>query len=195
MQKILVAGATGMLGSRIAHHLLEQPEVQVRLLLRPDTNATKKNALIECGADIVTGDLTDRDSLDHATQGVDVIVSALQGSPDVMIAGQVALAEAGKRNGVRRILPSDFALDFFKATPGEHMLFDLRRTASEAVAKTGLEAAVVELAMPAPERVIPPKGATPMPRLTAEQMRRYGMDNVPGPNPRFAQTSYRINAP
>lgn len=46
-----------------------------------------------------------------------------------------------------------------------------------------LEAAVVELAMPAPERVIPPKGATPPPRMTPEQYRRYGMDNVPGPNP------------
>ena len=46
-----------------------------------------------------------------------------------------------------------------------------------------LEAAVVELALPAPERVIPPKGATPMPQLSAEQLRRYGMDNLPGPNP------------
>lgn len=46
-----------------------------------------------------------------------------------------------------------------------------------------LEAAVVEMALPAPERVIPPKGATPLPRMTAEQLRRYGMDYVPGPNP------------
>jgi quercetin dioxygenase-like cupin family protein len=47
----------------------------------------------------------------------------------------------------------------------------------------GLEAAVAELAMPAPERVIPPKGATPPPAMTPELMRRYGMDNMPGPNP------------
>ena len=47
----------------------------------------------------------------------------------------------------------------------------------------GLEAAVAELAMPAPERVLPPKGATPMPNLSPEQYRRYGMDNAPGPNP------------
>lgn len=40
-----------------------------------------------------------------------------------------------------------------------------------------------ELALPAPERVVPPKGATPMPLMTAEQHRRYGMDTVPGPNP------------
>jgi quercetin dioxygenase-like cupin family protein len=48
---------------------------------------------------------------------------------------------------------------------------------------TRLEAAVIELAMPAPERVIPPKNATPPPQMTPELMRRYGMDNVPGPNP------------
>ena len=47
----------------------------------------------------------------------------------------------------------------------------------------GLELAVMENAIPAPKRVIPPKGATPMPDLTPEQYRRYGMDNVPGPNP------------
>ncbi len=68
-----------------------------------------------------------------------MIVSAVQGGPDVIIGGQVALAEAGRRNGVRRILPSDYALDLFKATPGEHMMFDLRRTADEAIAATGIE--------------------------------------------------------
>lgn len=47
----------------------------------------------------------------------------------------------------------------------------------------GLELAVIENAMPAPERVLPPPGATPMPQLTPEQYRRYGMDNAPGPNP------------
>jgi len=36
-----------------------------------------------------------------------------------MIDGQVALAKAGKHNGVRRIIPSDFALDLFKAALGD----------------------------------------------------------------------------
>ena len=47
----------------------------------------------------------------------------------------------------------------------------------------GLELAVIENAMPAPERVMPPPNATPMPKLTPEQYRRYGMDDAPGPNP------------
>ncbi len=49
------------------------------------------------------------------------------------------MLRSGRRNGVRRILPSDYALDLFKATPGEHMMFDLRRTADEKIAATGIE--------------------------------------------------------
>lgn len=141
-QTILLAGATGMFGSQIARHLLDQPEARVRLLLRSSENSKKRDALkplLDRGAEFVEGDLADRASLDRATQGVDVIVSAVQGGPDVIIDGQVALAEAGKRNGVRRILPSDYAMDLFKATPGEHMMFDLRRQADEAIAATGIE--------------------------------------------------------
>jgi quercetin dioxygenase-like cupin family protein len=48
---------------------------------------------------------------------------------------------------------------------------------------SGLELAVIEHAMSAPERIIPPKGATPLPMMAPELMRRYGMDNAPGPNP------------
>lgn len=144
-QTTLLVGASGMLGSRIARHLLDRPETRVRLMLRAGAIDDAKNRdalkpLLDGGAQVVEGDLADRASLDRATEGVDVIVSAVQGGPDVIIDGQVALAEAGKRNGARRILPSDFALDLFKATPGEHMMFDLRRNADEAIARVGIDA-------------------------------------------------------
>ena len=139
-QTILVAGATGMLGSRIAHYLLDQPEARVRLLVR---NVAGKKELLDPlaakGAEMIEGDLADHASLDRATQGVDVILSAVQGGPEIIIDGQVALARAGKRNGVRRILPSDFGLDLFKATPGEHAAFDMRAKADAQIADIGLE--------------------------------------------------------
>lgn len=139
-QTILLAGATGMLGSRIAHHLLEQPDARVRLLVRDlATKRASLEALVVKGAELIEGDLADHASLDRATQGVDVIVSAVQGDPEIIVDGQLALAEAGKRNGVRRILPSDFGLDLFNATPGEHAAFDARRTADEKIAAIGLE--------------------------------------------------------
>ena len=136
-QTVLLAGATGMRGSRIARHLLDQPEAHLRLLVRGGDAAKRAalNPLLARGAEIIEGDLADRASLDRATQGVDVIVSAVQGGPDVIIDGQVALAEAGRRNGVRRILPSDYALDLFKATPGEHERFNMRAEADRRIAE------------------------------------------------------------
>ena len=143
-QTILLAGATGMLGSHISHiarSLLDQPHARLRLLVRSGNGGKRAtlDPLLTRGAEIIEGDLTDRSSLDRATQGVDVIVSAVQGGPDIIIDGQVALAETGRRNGVRRILPSDYALDLFKAVPGEHPMFDLRRTADKAIAAAGIE--------------------------------------------------------
>lgn len=137
-QNILLAGATGMFGSQVARQLLQQQGSSVRLLVRSGTSA-RLRSLIDAGAEIVEGDLADAASLDRATNGIDVIVSAVQGGRDVIVDGQVRLAQAGKRNGAHRILPSDFALDFFKATPGEHAAFDLRREADEQIAAVGLK--------------------------------------------------------
>ena len=137
---ILLAGATGMFGSRIAHHLLARPDARLRLLVRDITgNKEKLEPLVKGGAELIEGDLADAASLDRATHGIDVIVSAVQGGPDVIVDGQVALAKAGKANGVRRILPSDYALDLFKATSGEHAMFDMRAEADKRIAALGLE--------------------------------------------------------
>lgn len=137
-QTVLLVGATGMLGGRIATHLANDAAARLRLLVR-DASSSKLADLRNHDVEIVEGDLSDRASLDRATTGVDVIVSAVQGGPDVIVDGQVALAEAGKRNGVRRILPSDFGLDVFKATPGEHAAFNMRAQADELIAALGLE--------------------------------------------------------
>ena len=46
-----------------------------------------------------------------------------------------------------------------------------------------LEAALVELATPAAQRVLPPKNASPIITMTPELLSRYGMDMLPGPDP------------
>jgi uncharacterized protein YbjT (DUF2867 family) len=137
-QTILVAGATGMLGRQIALQLTHQPDIRLRLLVR-DTANKNLSLLTSKGAELIEGDLINKSSLDRATSGVDVIISAVQGGPEIIIDGQIALAEAGKRNGAQRILPSDFALDLFKATPGEHMMFDMKAKADAHIATIGLE--------------------------------------------------------
>ena len=140
---VLVAGSTGMLGHQIARHLLDQPDTDVRLLLRPpapggDGKHGIAGELISRGAVAVTGDVTDPASLDPVTAGADVIVSALQGGPAVIVGGQVALAESAARNGARRFIPSDFAIDLFKAPAGAPQ-FDMRRQADEIIDALPLE--------------------------------------------------------
>ena len=143
-QTVLVAGAAGMLGSKIAAELLRLPGVTVRLLARPETRSDPHkravlDALVSAGAKITTGSLADLPSLAAATDGADVVVSAVQGGRDVIVDGQAALARAAADNGVRRMLPSDFALDIFKSPPGEHYFFDLRREADAMIAGYRLE--------------------------------------------------------
>jgi uncharacterized protein YbjT (DUF2867 family) len=81
---ILVAGATGMLGSEIVRRLLAAGR-EVRILVRPPSDYA---ALVEAGAEPVIGDFKDPPSLAAAVQGVDCVVttanSARRGPPDTV---------------------------------------------------------------------------------------------------------------
>lgn len=142
-QTVLLAGATGNLGARIARHLVADDDVDLRLLVRPSafTDAAKTDelgALTDAGADIAEGTLNDDESLAAATTGVDVVISCLQGGRDVIVDGQLALARAAAAGGVRRFLPSDFALDLWHAPEGAPM-FAMRREVDAAIDELGLE--------------------------------------------------------
>lgn len=142
-QTVLLVGATGTLGHRIAVHLTRQPDTTVRLLVRPGAaqDPAKRAALEElgdAGARTVEGSLHDLPSLDAAVGGVDVVVSAVQGGAETIVTGQLNLALAAEEAGVARYLPSDYALDFFHAPPGAPM-FDLRRQLAVRLADVDLE--------------------------------------------------------
>ena len=82
-QNVLLIGATGMLGNKIASELLDQADARVLLLLRSSKDPAKQATLLpllDRGAEFIEGDLANRDSLDRATQGIDVIISAAQGA-------------------------------------------------------------------------------------------------------------------
>ncbi len=105
---ILVVGATGQLGGLIAQMLLGQGK-QVRTLVRP---GSAYEPLVAAGAQAVTGDLKDPDSLVAACQGVDAIVTTAnsvgRGGEDnvesVDDAGNANLVEAAQAAGVRHFL-------------------------------------------------------------------------------------------
>jgi uncharacterized protein YbjT (DUF2867 family) len=66
---VLVTGATGKQGGAVAKHLLQSSHFSVRALVR-DPNKPAVRALHEEGAEIVSGDLDDRASVERAVDGV-----------------------------------------------------------------------------------------------------------------------------
>jgi NmrA-like family len=132
-----------MLGAQIANRLLDQGAA-VRLLQREKSPAdpvkrARSDALVALGAKIILGDLNDAASLHEATRDVFSVVSTVQGGPDIIIAGQVALAKAAAANGVTRIIPSDYSVDLFKLPNDSHPNLDIRRDASRQMAGLPIE--------------------------------------------------------
>lgn len=114
---ILLVGATGDLGGRIARQLCSGGH-EVRCLVRPNTNDSPLRAL---GAEIARGDLTEPASLGPACQGVETVIATataisrrLQGRSrasirDVDEVGMGHLINAAEAAGVNRFVYLSFA--------------------------------------------------------------------------------------
>lgn len=124
-ERILVAGATGVLGKTIVARLLNQG-YRVRALSR---DRAKLNELAEIGAEPLVGDMLDRQAMNRACQGVDEIVSTANNilgrgatSPNRIDEPMYqTLGAAAKDAGVRRWihvsardLTADSLVDFFR---------------------------------------------------------------------------------
>lgn len=105
---ILVVGATGQLGSRIALGLLARSTPVRALVRRGSANET----VAALGAEIVTGDLRDRASLDAACLDIDTVIttanSARRSGDDTVdsvdLNGTADLIDAAARAGVRHFI-------------------------------------------------------------------------------------------
>jgi NmrA-like family len=84
---IVVAGATGNLGGRIARALLERG-ASVRALVRHDTARDKLERLQELGVTIASVDLNSTSQVTQACSCAFCMVSALQGLRDVIVETQ-----------------------------------------------------------------------------------------------------------
>jgi hypothetical protein len=123
---IVLAGATGNLGARIAHQVLEQRGA-VRALVRPGARAEVVASLTSAGAEVRTVDFSDGVGLATACGGASCVVSALAGLRDVIIDTQTALVKATVAAKVPRFIPSDYSIDFTKLPVGSNRNLDLRR--------------------------------------------------------------------
>lgn len=123
---VVVAGATGDLGERIARALVARG-AEVRALVRPGRSSEKQAVLRETGAFPVEVEFGDVGALTEACRGAVCVVSAVNGLRPVIVEMQGRLLDAAVAAGVPRFIPSDFSLDFTRTRPGDNRNLDLRR--------------------------------------------------------------------
>jgi nucleoside-diphosphate-sugar epimerase len=123
---IVVAGATGNLGGRIAKALVERG-ADVRALVRPGTASDKTASLQKLGATVTCSDWSSASQLAPELAGASCVVSALGGLRDVIVDAQTVLLNAAILAGVPRFIPSDYSIDFTRFPAGLNRNLDLRR--------------------------------------------------------------------
>jgi hypothetical protein len=125
-QEILIAGATGNLGLRIAK-VLTKKGANVRAIVRSSSDVEKISELKKLGIEVIVVSNWDLEQLTEACQGITCVVSVLAGLRDVIIDSQKILLDAAISAKVKRFIPSDYSLDFTKFSNGENRNLDLRR--------------------------------------------------------------------
>lgn len=106
-QIILVTGATGNQGGAVARHLLQRSNFTVRAFVR-DPNKSNAQALKQAGAELVTGDLNDRASIERALRGVTGVFSVqdFKNGLDTEIQQGKRIADAVKVSDVQHFVYS-----------------------------------------------------------------------------------------
>ncbi len=123
---IVVAGAAGDLGARIAKALITRGAA-VRALVRNDVSANDRDRLAGMGATVAPADVSDIGSIAAACAGATCVVSALNGLREVIVDRQGMLLDGAVKAGVPRFIPSDYSADFTRTRPGDNRNLDLRR--------------------------------------------------------------------
>lgn len=140
---ILVAGATGVLGSEIVRRLLARGE-KVRAMVRGSSNPDAVDRLRKAGAETVVGDLKDPTSLRPACEGVDAVITGVTAittakEGDSFDAtdgeGNKALIDAARKSGVKKFVLVSFNADYSPDCP----LARAKRSAEEHLKKSEMD--------------------------------------------------------
>src|SRR6476469_768293 len=148
---ILVAGATGVLGSEIARRLLTRG-AEVRAMVRSTSNADAVAALKKAGAAIVVADLKEPASLDAACRGVSAVISGVTAittaKPGDSLAstdgaGNANLADAARRAGVKKFVFVSFDSRYVPESP----LAEAKQDAERHIMESGLDYTILHLSL------------------------------------------------
>jgi uncharacterized protein YbjT (DUF2867 family) len=124
-EMVLVAGATGVLGSEIVRRLLAKGE-NVKAIVRFTSNPDAVAALKKAGAETVVADLKDPSSLDIACKGADAVISSVtavttakEGDSFAATDGQgnKNLIDAAGRAGAKKFVFVSFDAKYSPAAP------------------------------------------------------------------------------
>ncbi|MDP2274648.1 MAG: NmrA family NAD(P)-binding protein [Archangium sp.] len=132
---IVIVGSAGKLGRLVLASLLKQPNLKVRALVR-DLTKPEVAVLVGPRVELKVFDIAKATAAERtaAVSGAFAVVSTVQGGPDIIIDGQLALLRAAKAAGARRFLPSDYSYDLFGLPEGVNMNTDWRRALATAAA-------------------------------------------------------------
>src|SRR6059058_1160507 len=139
---ILVAGATGVLGSEIVRRLLAKGE-NVKAIVRSTSNPDAVAALKKAGAETVVADLKDPSSLDVACKGVEAVISSVTAvttakEGDSFAAtdgkGNKNLVDAARKAGAKKFVFVSFDVKYSPSAP----LADAKIDAEQHLKDSGL---------------------------------------------------------
>ena len=146
--KILLVGATGLLGPEICQRLTGEGQ-QVRALVRSSADKKKRAALQALGVELVEGDLKDAASLARACAGVHAVISTASSTlsrqegdsiETVDHRGQLALVDAARQAGVER-----FVFVSFRENPNiQFPLTVAKRAVENALKSSGMAYTIIQ---------------------------------------------------
>ncbi len=144
---VLVAGATGFLGSEICRQLIKANK-KVRAMVRATSDANKVAHLKELSVEIVEADLKDKPSLSRALEGVSAVISTVSSTlsrqegdsiQTVDEEGQINLIDAAAGANIR-----EFVYVSFCEMPGRFPLQTAKRKAEKHLAESGLSYTILQ---------------------------------------------------
>jgi NmrA-like family len=139
---IVVVGATGNLGGKIVNALLEKG-VEVRAIVRLETDSNKINLLKEKGVKVFQIDTTNKAEISNHLIGAACIVSAVSGLRETIIDFQKIVLDTAVDAGVPRFIPSDYSIDFTNLTNGKNRNLDLRREFHQYLEKSPIKSTTI----------------------------------------------------
>lgn len=130
MVTVAISGATSTIGSNLVDEILSSKKHHLVVVSR-----SEQLALTNRGAEVCIVDYEKADELSEALRGVHTVISCIWAFGPEMASSQLSLLGAAKTAGVKRFVPSDWAVDQYQAITA----YNPKAVVWDAVQASGLE--------------------------------------------------------